>query len=315
MSDMKHSGHSEAGAPLRRAHRAAWFTFIFMAGTTMTFQTYHSVETGQMPWPLAALFGVAAFTLAIMVLEFSRHSPSGWVRGGAYALTGGAMYLSASATGDVVLHAAPPHASLLFGFLMDGAAILAIHFIFNGPTAAQAVAGVVAREAELRAEADAERSAREHAEAAHRVAQDDLRARAGAEIEARDRALADAAEALVAARSDTEKATVRVAVLERKLGGPARRSKAAPARTGTAPRSDAGTAPEDDLDLEARALKLLATNLDMSGAELAEKLEISAGYGRKLRRRLTGDRATGPDADRPEDRTGTASADRPEDRP
>jgi hypothetical protein len=116
------------------------------------------------------------------------------------------------------------------------------------------------------------------------------------------------------ARADADKATARVALLERKLAGPARRSRTAPAGSGTAPRTAAGTAPDDDLDLEARALKLLATNLDMSGAELAKELEISPGYGRKLRRRLAGDRPAEEEPDRGEDRTGTASGDRSEDR-
>jgi len=117
-----------------------------------------------------------------------------------------------------------------------------------------------------------------------------------------------------AARAEADKATARVAVLERKLAGPARRSGTAPARSGTAPRSSAGTAPQDDLDLEARALKLLATNLDMSGAELAKELDISPGYGRKLRRRLAGDRAAEDEADRIEDRDGTAPGSHAEDR-
>jgi hypothetical protein len=300
----------QAGAPLRRAHAAAWFTFIFMAGTTMTFQTYHSVETGQMPWPLAALYGVGAFALAITVLEFARHSPSNWVKAGAYALTGGAMYLSASATGDVTQHAAPQHAQLLFGLLMDGAALLAIHFIMNGPTAGHAVAAVVRREAELIAQADAERSAREQDADAHRSAADSLRAELGSQRTAFDRALSEARGALETARSEAETATARAEVLAAKLAAPAGRSRTGTGRRGTASRTASGTAPKDDLDLEARALKLLAANLDMSGAELAEKLGVSAGYGRKLRRRLTGN---GP-SEAPADRSGTALEDRDGDR-
>lgn len=153
-----------AGAPLRRAQGAARFTFIFMAATTISFQTYHSVKTGQMPWPLAVLYGIAAFILAITVLEFARHCGP-WVKAGAYVLTAGAMYLSASATGDVTVRAAPPHAQLLFGFLLDGAAILAIYFIFNGPGAAQAVAKVEETIAGLTERADAAARAQAQAEA------------------------------------------------------------------------------------------------------------------------------------------------------
>ncbi len=141
-----------------------------------------------------------------------------------------------------------------------------------------------------------------------------LRGELTAELARRDRALEEAGTALAATRSEADKSAARVAVLERKLGGPARRSRTAPAPASTAPASGTGTAPEDDLELEARALKVLATDLDMSGAELARQLGVSEGYGRKLRRRLTEDRASESEADRPEDRTGTARVDRGEDR-
>lgn len=145
-----------------------------------------------------------------------------------------------------------------------------------------------------------------------------LREELAGEMETRDRALADAVTALADARSEADSATARADRLERKLAGPAQRPKAGTGRRGAARRTgtaaDGGTGPEDDLELEAKALKLLATNLDMSGAELARRLNVSEGYGRKLRRRLTG---TGPSEgvpDRPEDRAGTAPADRGEDR-
>jgi hypothetical protein len=314
MSDM--GSDEAAGAPLRRARTSAWIVTVVMGSTTMAFQVYHSVKFGHMPWELAVLYGVAPLLIAVLVLEIVaewRDAP--WpAKAGAYLIMGAAMFLSASATGDVVLAAAPPHFSLLFGALLDGAELLAAYFIMNGPSAAQAVAAVARREAELLAAADAERSSRERDNAAHQAAMSDLRARAGTEIEARDQALADAAEALAIARSDAEKAAAKTAVLERKLGGPARRSRTAPARPGTAPRSSTETAPEDDVELEARALKLLATDLTMSGAELARQLGVSEGYGRKLRRRLGPDRPAEDEADRPEDRTGTASGDRGEDR-
>lgn len=87
---------------------------------------------------------------------------------------------------------------------------------------------------------------------------------------------------------------------------PRRSGPKAGTRSGTARK----TAPSDDLALEAKALELLATDLTMSGAELARKLKISPGYGRKLRRRLSGDRP----AEAVPDRTSPAPADRTEDR-
>ncbi|HMH94011.1 MAG TPA: hypothetical protein VK586_23395 [Streptosporangiaceae bacterium] len=129
-----------------------------------------------------------------------------------------------------------------------------------------------------------------------------------------ERAVRDAREAVTEARSQAEAAAARADTLARKLAGPARRSRTAPAQRGTAPRPAAGTAPEDDLELEARALKLLATDLNMTGAEVGRQLGVTEGYGRKLRRRLAGERPSEDEADRPGDRAGTAAEDRSEDR-
>ena len=77
-----------------------------------------------------------------------------------------------------------------------------------------------------------------------------------------------------------------------------------------------GTAPTDDLALEARALELLAGDLTMSGAELARKLGVTPGYGRKLRRRLTEqDRGRDEPSERSQDRSQDDAGDRAEDRP
>jgi hypothetical protein len=148
-----------------------------------------------------------------------------------------------------------------------------------------------------RAEADERARLRRELEA--------LREEFTAESEARDRALAEAMAALEDARSETASATARADRLERKLAGPAGRSKTAAGRRGTAPRTGPGAEPKDDL-LEARARRLLAADPDMSGTALAGELNVSPGYGRKLRRRLAG---TGPFEavpDRREDRSGTA---------
>lgn len=162
--------HQAAGRPLRRAHAAAWTVFLAMAGTTMAFQVFHAVSRGEMPWPLAVLYGTVPLMISIGVLEFASTWGLPWAQAVAYLVTGGAMFLSAAATGTVTAHAAPAHAELLFGALMDAAALLAIHFIMNGPRAAGAVAAVAAREAQLLAAADAERAAREEAARAHAAA-------------------------------------------------------------------------------------------------------------------------------------------------
>lgn len=300
-----------AGRPLRRAHAAAWFTFIFMAGTTIAFQTYHSVKNGQMPLTLAVLYGTAAFILAITVLEFARHCGR-WVRAGAYILTGGAMFLSASATGAVVLHAAPAHWSLLFGFLLDGAAILSIYFIFDGPTAAQAVAEVARREAELTAQAGAHRRALDDAQRAHRAALADARsaheqetaellARLDAERAAREEAQAESAlhasaeaerdlaraemdgaraglQAAQDARAEAEARAARLeadnARLARKAGAQNGGSRARKPAAERAP----GAVPKD-VDARAEALSVYLADPTISGAQLGPAVGMSKRWG------------------------------------
>lgn len=169
--------------------------------------------------------------------------------------------------------------------------------------AAEEAAALARAEADERAQLRRERDALAASRDADLTA---LREELEGEMEARDRSLADALTALESARSEAAAATTRADRLERRLAGPAGRSKAGTGRRGTAPRTGTGGAPKDDL-LEARARKLLAANPDMSGAELAGELTVSPGYGRKLRRRLTqADRPAEARPDRSEDRTGTA---------
>lgn len=133
--------HTKEEAMKTRARVSAWSVFIGMAGTTMSFQVYHSVEHGHMPWPLAYLYGIVPLAISMLVIEFvsSWESAPKWARPSAYVITGGSMFLSAAATGAVVLHAAPGHASLLFGLLLDGAAILAARFLMAAATPAAAL--------------------------------------------------------------------------------------------------------------------------------------------------------------------------------
>lgn len=322
----KHDIHEAAGRPLRRAHRAAWFTFIFMAGTTISFQTYHSVKAGQMPWPLAALYGVAAFILAITVLGFARYSTR-WVQAGAYALTAGAMYLSASATGDVTIHAAPPHAELLFGLLLDGAAILAIYFIFDGPSAVQAVAEVARREAELTGAVTAAREDLSRAEAGHRKSLAEAEARRADETGSLRARLADAAKAAEewqanAARvhqatvsvleererkaiAAAEAATAKADRLERKLTGATGSGKGGSGtrkpEAATAPaRPEAAAVNPDDLpgnwdalDTEARVL-FLVNEKGYSASKAGIAAEVTDARGRQIVRMARGLEATAP---------------------
>jgi hypothetical protein len=293
-----HSEATEAGAPLVRAHRAAWAVFLTMAGTTMTFQVYHAVTAGQMRWELAWLYGIVPLSIAVGVLEFAskwRNSAGQW---GAYLVTAGAMYLSAAATGTVTAHAAPPHAELLFGVLLDGAALLAIRFILSGPKAADAVAAATAREAALRAQAEALRAELDTARAAHDA---DRRTLAAVQEEAalrpvvqaeRDEArtaldtlqaeLATAEAARTAAERQAAQAEAKTARLDRKLGGNGTRNAGAGDRKPSVP---------NDVDARAEALRIHAEKPDITGRELGELCGKSERWG-QLRKQEFGRHVT-----------------------
>lgn len=178
--------HSPTEAASKRARRCAWLVFISMAGTTMSFQVYHSIEHGHMPPPLAVLYGVVPLVISMLLIEVVsgwEDAPE-WVRWAAYLVIGGAMYLSAAATGAVVLRAAPPHSSLLFGLLLDGAAILAARFLMTAVKRAASAELAAARSA-----LEGERSARLETEAEVGVLRDEL-AKAVARTETLARKLA-----------------------------------------------------------------------------------------------------------------------------
>lgn len=216
--------HSAAkGGPLRRAWICAWIVTVAMGGTTMAFQVYHSLTTGHMPWPYAWLFGIMPLLLAMVILEIvAEWTAASWrAKGVAYAVMVGAMYMSASGTGDVVRYAAPPHCQLLFGALLDTAELFAANFIMNGPRAADAAAdaaaaAVAAREAVLRAEANAERSARQEAEANAAARTAELRAELEGERDARaaEAAGAEAELRAAAVRADSGARAERQAALD-----------------------------------------------------------------------------------------------------
>jgi hypothetical protein len=287
MGDMGNGQHEAAGSGLRRARTAAWIVTVVMGGTTMAFQVYHAVELGHMPWPLAVLYGIVPLLIALLVLEIVaewREAP--WpAKAAAYAIMGAAMFLSASATGAVVLHAAPGHFSLLPGALLDAAELLAAFFILNGPSAAQAVAKAAARERELLGQAAAERSAREQSETSLRAELSDLRARAGHEIEALRSDRASAQRDLESAQRETAEALTRAEDLARRLAGASAHKKPAKAPAG------ARNGGDDDLSLEMRALNLLVADPELRkprmGGELARKLEVSPATGRRLHAKLS----------------------------
>lgn len=263
--------HSPTEAANKRARVSAWLVFISMAGTTMSFQVYHSIKHGHMPWPLAVLYGVVPLLISMLVIEVVSgwHDAPKWIRWGAYLIIGGAMYLSAAATGAVVLRAAPVHSSLLFGLLLDGAAILAARFLMTAVKRAAA-----AEQAAHAAALEAERAARHQAESE------------------RDAALAEAAGSAARAKAAQQQAEAARAELgERHQGGtrggtvppkPARhKSGSAAPRTAKAPEAQAA-----EVLTRAEAEIILDAEPDISGSELGRRLGVQPGYGRKLKREL-----------------------------
>jgi hypothetical protein len=217
---------------MRRGLWSAWIVFAGMAGTTMAFQVYHSVEHGHMPWPLAYLYGIVPLAISMLVIEFVsewKNAPK-WASVGAYLITAGSMYLSAAATGAVVFRAAPAHSSLLFGLLLDAAAILAVRYLIAGPKQAEAAA-----EAERQAELAGERKARLDAEA------ETSRARREAAAEA-ERIHQEAAETVAAAVAERDQAVVDVEARSTEISTLTRQLAEVTERASTVPALPAGTA-------------------------------------------------------------------------
>lgn len=325
-------------AAVRRARFAAQVVFLSMAGTTMTFQVYHAIRYGHMPWWLAALFGIVPLLIAIGVLEFVAEwdeSPK-WAKPGAYLIVAGAMLLSATSTGDVVLKAAPPDMSWLFGVLLDGAAVLAVTYILHGPKPAALVAKARAEQEERERAENGElgrlrrelAGVRDRAEADH----DEMTARIAAITEQHQGELASAAEArraleetlrrehseaevaltrqleeAAAARAESEQraanAEANIADLTRRLeanaGANTRANRTANggANRGTKPgRKKSESAMPGDVAARAQALQIYTRNPDISGAELGRLCGKTPRWGQFRIKEFEG-HVTGPDSD------------------
>ena len=260
--------HTKEEVMKTRARVSAWSVFIGMAGTTMAFQVYHSVKYGHMPSTLAYLYGIVPLAISMLVIEFVsgwENAPK-WARPSAYLITGGSMFLSAAATGAVVFHAAPDHASLLFGLLLDGAAILAARFLMTAGQKAVDAAGQAevgtADAVALRAALEGERLDRQAAEAERDTARQ-AAAAAGAEAEA--------------------------------LPERWRRKRSEVAVTGHGSPGDAegdcrargGRTWRRSFDTYAAALEILDKDPDITASELGRRLNRSEGRGRQIKRELT----------------------------
>lgn len=266
-----------------RARFCAWAVFVSMAGTTMAFQVYHSVELGRMPWPLAVLYGVVPLCISMLLIEVVSgwDGAPKWTPAAAYLIIAGAMFLSAAATGAVVLRAAPPHSSLLFGVLLDGAAILAARFLMTAAkrtTAAEAAAlesAARADRAALEEAAEAERAARRQAEAAaaEAVAKAEAEREAAQAEAARAVAKAEALTRQLAAAGNGQGGNGQGGNGGRKPPGDGNGTREQQAADGT---EEVEGAPAD-LDSEARVLWYLDRGLSASRAGIKAGLTDSRG--------------------------------------
>lgn len=265
----KHDIDSAAGRPLRHARAWAWTVFWVTAGSSVLYNCYHALVVQHMPWYTGVPEGFVPLLVAIGVLEFAgawrKNIP---LQAAAWLVTGGAMAWSAFATNSVV------HQGWAFGLIADTAALSAMYFLLNGPTAAQAVAEVAQKIAELTAAADGERSAREQAEARHAAQLSDLHGE-----------LQSARHDSETARSDLAEALSRAEALTVKLTAVSAQKKRAKVPASARPGSGDGD-PTNELRavMELRANpKLLQPR--MSG-ELARELGLSPATGRRLHGKL-----------------------------
>lgn len=261
----KDQGTKLAVAPPRSAWISAWTVAVCMAGTSSGFQVYHALKWGRQPWGAAYPEGIAPLVVSLAILQVIskwRGVPE-WCRWGAYAVLVGAMYMSASATGAVVAPISPPHMSLLFGFLMDGAAIIAFHFILNAPRAADV-------------QAAAEEAAADRARADDRARlQDELTSAQAARSEDASRAQQDLAtaradaRAALDARARAERAAASAATETERLGRLIRAGDEVAARM-RAELEDVGRSLEDATERRAKAEKR-AADLEARTARAARK--------------------------------------------
>jgi hypothetical protein len=271
-----------AGKPLRRGRAWAWTVFVSMAGTSVLFNVYHDLVVGRMHPYLAVPAGVLPLLLAVGALEIAAAWPSASAKVIAWGVTLGAMGWSAAAMGGVVMGAAPPHMEMLFGFLADAAALLAVSFLLNGPAASHAVAEVAGKLRELTERANAERRAREEAEANAARSVRELRAAHEAEAGAARQANGQANEALSGQLAEANETARREAAgrreTEEKLA--AVRTELAAVRAGRdaaeAARRSASTARDEEAAKAEHQVGNLRSQLDAARAAAARQRAVEA---------------------------------------
>ena len=287
---MERMGHHElddvaelAGKPIRRARAWAWVIFWSMAGTSVLYNCYHAFVIARMPWYTGIPESVVPLLLAIGMLEIAAAWKSNrGLQAVAWGITAGAMAWSAVAINPVVRLDAPLHWGFLFGLLADTAALGAMYFLLNGPAAAQAVARVAKKITELTEQANAERRARNDAEANAARTLQEMRAAREAEREterqANDSAFGRLAEELEQVRGTGQREANARQKAEAELAGIRTELAAVRAarQAAEAGMRAAGTAQDEAALRKERQVEALHSQLDAARSAAAMRSAIEA---------------------------------------
>jgi hypothetical protein len=243
----------------KRSRADAWFVLAVTGGSSAILQMWHATHSGGAVLLIAVIVGLAPAAAAIGLSHVvASHKSAMLLRVITILVMLAVMAASASAIAAVVRPIDGPVFAWVFAVALDASALACV-WVLLGENDRKAAEGT----ALLAAEQTATEARQEAA-----CLRGDLAA-VRAELET--------------ARQERSSALEKLAVL-------AGRQPRAPRKAGTARRSARRSASpdpaDDDLSVEAQALKLLATDLDMSGGELARRLGVSPGYGRKLKARL-----------------------------
>ena len=274
MTDMTTAAHAK-----RRPEGliAAWLCLIIAGTTTVTFNVWNAFHSG-MVWPVAVLVGISPVALAMVVSHLVATCRAGnFLKTVTFAVMVGAMVLSVRATGVVV---APAEGKLwwLFGAVIDTAALVALQLLLSIKTRA---AQAAAQRAEAEVHAADERTALQAELDALRAAQD-----AALETLARDLETAQLA-ASESGRREAE-AAAKAELLAQKLARISGRKSPRKSTPKKASASNPETTVPEDVDTQAAALEILASEPTISGSELGRRLGRTERYGCMLKKQLAG---------------------------
>jgi hypothetical protein len=272
---------SKHQSPKSRSMADVWFVLTVTGGASAVLQMWHATHSGGTVLLIAALVGLVPAAAAIGLSHVvAGHKSAMALRVITVLVMLAVMAASASAVAAVVRPIDGPAFSWVYAIALDSAAMSCVWVLL----------GAQDRKAAEATALETAQAAAESAASATREAQ--LQASALAAELAESRASADAGSA-VRERLEADLRSAQETARARRSRGKARNAP--------------GSAPADDVTLEARALELLASDLEMPGAELARKLGVSPGYGRKLKARLT-------QGDRPQERLSGTPGSAPQER-